>query len=146
MKNLSARRSKIRELIENGRVDSQDKLLEALQKEGFSVTQPTLSRDFKEMGIIREGGDDGFFYKLRHSRKGQSNIFLSSIKSLVCASNIVVISCESGTAGAVCTLIDKLSISHLAGTIAGDDTIFAACDSEKWAKYAAAEIKKYAGL
>jgi transcriptional regulator of arginine metabolism len=145
MKNLSARRGKIRELIENGRFDSQEKLIEALQNEGFSITQPTLSRDFKEMGIIREGGEGGFFYKLRQNKR-ESNIFLSSIKSLTAAGNIVVISCESGTAGAVCTLIDKLAIKNLAGTIAGDDTIFAACASEKWAKYAAVEIKKYAGL
>jgi transcriptional regulator of arginine metabolism len=146
MKNLSARREKIRKLIENGRFDSQEKLLEALKKEGFAATQSTLSRDFKEMGIIREGGEDGFFYKFRQSSRSKPNIFLSSIKSLVAAGSIVVISCESGTAGAVCTLIDKLAIKNVAGTIAGDDTIFAACDSEKGAKYAAAEIKKYAGL
>jgi transcriptional regulator of arginine metabolism len=146
MKGITARREKIRELIENGRFDAQEDVIKELKAGGFTVTQPTLSRDFREMGIVRESGEGGIFYRFKTTRKDSDNFFLGSIISVKSAASIVVIACESGTAGAVCTLIDKLMVKHIAGTIAGDDTIFAACDSEKTAKYVAVEIKKYARL
>jgi transcriptional regulator of arginine metabolism len=146
MKGITARRERLRELIESERFDAQEDIIKRLNSEGFPVTQPTLSRDFREMGISRENGEGGVYYRFKFARKNTDNFFLGSIISVKCAAAVVVITCESGTASAVCTLIDKLMVKHIAGTIAGDDTIFAACESEKTAKYVAAEIKKYARL
>jgi transcriptional regulator of arginine metabolism len=146
LNSLTARRKKITEIISNNRFSSQTDIIDALKAAGFSVTQPTLSRDFKEMAITREQSKDGAVYTLPKVSYSYKSIFAGSIKSIKRAVNIVVIACESGTAGAVCTLIDKLSLSGVVGTIAGDDTIFAACDSEKSAVYAIAELSNFAGL
>jgi transcriptional regulator of arginine metabolism len=146
MKSLTARREKIKELINTGRFSAQEDIIKALEAAGFGVTQPTLSRDLKEMSVIREHSRTGVFYAFPKVSDGYKSVFMSSIKSLKCAANIVVISCETGTAQAVCTLIDKLSLVHIVGTIAGDDTIFAACSSDNAARLAADEIRRYAEL
>jgi transcriptional regulator of arginine metabolism len=143
---LTARRKKIAEIITQNHFSSQTDIIEALEAAGFSVTQPTLSRDFKDMAVTREQNAGGSFYALPKVSKSFESIFMHSIKSLKRAVNIVVISCESGTASAVCTLIDKLSINGITGTIAGDDTIFAACDSEKAAAHVISELASFSGL
>jgi transcriptional regulator of arginine metabolism len=91
------------------------------------------------MGIkkVREGGK--LSYKL--PVKSTPSVLTSGIKSVKLAGNIAVIHCDSGTAGAVCVRIDEAYGHELAGTIAGDDTIFAALETAEAAKKFTAKLK-----
>ena len=124
------RHSKIIELIRNREISTQEELLAELQKCGYNVTQATVSRDIKELQLVKVLLNNGkYCYALGSSRHidAKSNIeslFSTSVISVDYAENLVVVKTVAGMAQAVCTAIDAAAISGVLGTIAGDDTIF----------------------
>jgi transcriptional regulator of arginine metabolism len=128
----TARLKKIVDIIEHNSVCRQEELRALLAKEGYPCTQATLSRDLSELGVhkIRDGG------MLRYTvqKPIAPPIFAAGIRSVRLAVNIVVIVCEPGSAGAVCVQLDSMDADEVVGTIAGDDTIFVACESSEAAK------------
>ena len=135
MKNL--RQKAIVEIIEKFEVDTQQRLAELLQQRGFDVTQATVSRDIKDMSLIKVATDKNTYrYALSHtvqSRNGSQkfhSIFHNSIISAEVAGNILVIKTYPGMANAVCAAMDQMGFEDVVGTIAGDDTIFMAIRSE----------------
>ncbi len=128
MKNL--RHTKIKEIVEGNIIETQDDLANQLKQAGIAVTQATVSRDIKELMLIKIPTGDG---RYRYAFPPESNpissqskmakTFRDSIISVDSSINIVVIRTTPGTAQAVAYLLDIARWSEILGTVAGDDTI-----------------------
>lgn len=142
------RHAKILQLISKYTIDTQEELLNRLRQEGFEVTQATVSRDIKELRLVKTLSPDGKYkYSLaQESTKDFSSkfysLFLDSAVSVDYAQNIVVIKCLTGMANAVCAAMDTIGWKNIVGTVAGDDTIFVLVADETAAAGLAAELKK----
>ena len=131
MRERHNRLSVIKELIKNNRIDNQDTLLEMLKKEGFTVTQATLSRDLKmlKVGKISDGWS-GYYYSLpendfvSESEKSYIQDVRRGIISIEFSGDMGVIKTRPGHANSVCFALDVLALPEILGSIAGDDTIF----------------------
>jgi len=125
-----SRHSKIFEIIENKDIETQDELANELRAAGFQVTQATVSRDIKEMRLIKVLTKDGRYkYASIREKEGVVNdrflkIFRNSVTSIDHAGNIIVIKTLVGSASAAAVSIDALNLKQIVGSIAGDDTIF----------------------
>ncbi|MFC5447972.1 transcriptional regulator AhrC/ArgR [Paenibacillus aestuarii] len=127
------RHVKIREIITNNEIETQDELVESLRAAGFHVTQATVSRDIKELHLIKVPLDDGRykysmpadqrFNPLQRLRRALSDHFVS----IDFTDNLVVVKCMPGTANTICALIDNMDWTEVMGTICGDDTILVIC-------------------
>lgn len=117
--------------IKNNNVSRQEEIIKMLLENGFNVTQATISRDIKELKIIKEHfGKNDIRYAVSEKIDNDDNykmIFKRSAISADAAMNIIVVKCYSGTANAACIALDSMNLTGLVGTIAGDDTIFVAC-------------------
>ena len=125
------RQAKILELIESKDIETQEQLLSELAACGFATTQATISRDIKELRIIKELGPNGTYrYSMAPKQLEPTmtsklhNIFKQSVLSCDHAQNIVVIKTMPGMASAACSAIDAMNLEMLVGTLAGDDTAF----------------------
>lgn len=126
----SQRQAKILEIIANRNVETQEQLLAALQAEGFHGTQATISRDIKELRIVKELTSLGTYrYTVSNSDIGSSfsarlnTIFRECVISFDYAQNIVVLRTLPGLASAAGSAIDAMSLSTIVGSLAGDDTV-----------------------
>ncbi|MBE0449586.1 MAG: arginine repressor [Clostridia bacterium] len=125
-----SRHSKIIEIIEAKDIETQDELAMELKTSGFQVTQATVSRDIKEMRLIKVLTKDGRYkYASIRDKEGVVNdrflkIFRNSVTSIDFAGNIIVIKTLVGSASAAAVSIDAFNIKEIVGSIAGDDTIF----------------------
>lgn len=142
------RHAKILELIQGYEIDTQEELQDKLKDCGFVVTQATISRDIKELRLLKELAANGN-YKYTTGRKGNEEfanrlggIFAESILKVDYAMNIVVIKCFSGMANAACAAIDAMQWDGVVGTLAGDDTIFVLCRNEDCAAAFAADVER----
>ena len=146
----SSRQLKILEIISKQDIDKQEVLAERLSEEGFNVTQATVSRDVKDMGIIKVLRPDGKGYRYtaqkrtdEQSRDKYHRLFKSSVLSIVGSENIIVMKTESGSANSACSLIDRLAFEEVLGAVAGDDTIIIILSSKD---KTAAMIEKFEAL
>lgn len=130
-----ARQNKILELIENNEIETQEKLSSMLRENGFDVTQATISRDIKELQLIKMLSSSGkYMYAAgmgygSHGTNRFVKIFNETIKSIDYAGNIVIVKTLSGCANAACEAIDSLSLPHVMGSVAGDNTILIVIDT-----------------
>lgn len=129
----SRRQEKIIELICQESIDTQNALADALRAAGFASTQATISRDIRELGLVKEMGSDGRYRYIaprQASTVGYSErlrtIFKESVTSIEAAQNMVVLKTLPGLASAACSAIDDMAYPDLLGTLAGDDTAFIA--------------------
>jgi transcriptional regulator of arginine metabolism len=134
------RHSKILELIENKNVETQEELAELLKSLGFDVTQATVSRDIKELKLVKVMSEEGIY---KYSQLSQSetsisgrilSVFVEAFVSCDYSNNIVVVKTLSGMASAVAESIDTLKFTDILGTIAGDNTIIIVCRTENIAE------------
>ena len=147
MKNV--RQTKILEIIAQQDIDTQNKLLEALLAAGVKSTQATVSRDIKELRLVKELTADGGYRYTAGKSDDMSDfdlrlkkIFRESVKSCAVAQNLIVIKTLPGLANAACSTLDSMPIPHLVGTIAGDDTAFLAMKDNASAEHFCLEIEK----
>lgn len=144
----SRRHAKILDIISEYPIETQDELLTRLKDEGYKATQATISRDIKDLRLVKTLGSDGKYRyvsaakNLTDIRSNFSSLFASSVNSIDFAQNIVVIKTLSGMAQAVCAALDSNDYKAVVGTIAGDDTIFIACRSSQLAVNLTEELKK----
>ena len=144
-----SRHAKIVELISQYDVETQEELAELLKKEGFKVTQATVSRDIRELKLSKvptgSGSQKYVVLKQDDSHMGDKyiRVLRDGFTSMDTAQNILVIRTVSGMAMAVAAALDALKFSEIVGCIAGDDTIFAAVHS---AEEADALIDKIQGM
>ena len=127
----SKRQAKIMEIISNRNVETQEQLLSELQNAGFRSTQATISRDIKELRIVKELTSFGTYRytavtdELTGTFSGKLNtIFRECITNFDYAQNMIVIHTLPGLASAAASAIDAMNMSVVLGTIAGDDTVF----------------------
>ena len=133
MPNKHARHSKIKEIVVSRKVSSQEELLDLLKDYGFDTTQATLSRDLHELGIIRVPDGDGFKYVLHHEDNSEAikQIIGMEIINVLHNESTVIVKTMPGRAQGVAIYLDRLSNSHIIGTVAGDDAIIIIPDSHK---------------
>ena len=131
------RQSIILEIISKQSIGTQNQLLEALAERGIKSTQATLSRDMKDMRLIKETGPDGVVRYVKppeaDDRSNSSRlhkILKESVLSFDLAQNILVMKTLSGLASGACSAIDSMHFEGLVGTLAGDDTAFLAMKDE----------------
>lgn len=125
----SRRQKKILELIKNNIVSTQEELADHLRNDGLTVTQATVSRDIKELGLIKvAAGNDVYKYALPKEQMAISEKRLRfMLKEFVIgieySENMIVIKTPPGNANAVASVLDGANFKEIIGTIAGDDTI-----------------------
>jgi len=144
----SQRQAKIMEIISTINVETQEQLLAALQKEGFRGTQATISRDIKELRIVKELTSLGT-YRYTTSTNEVSGSFSSRLNTIFreCvigydyAQNIIVIRTLPGLASAAGSAIDAMNMNMVVGTLAGDDTVMVVMRDNNAAAIFCGEIK-----
>lgn len=142
----SKRQAKILEIIEDQNIETQEELTALLLQAGFKVTQATVSRDIKELQIIKIADDKGGYkyasaftdktgVKARYTR-----IIIETVISADYANNLVVVKTFSGMAQAAGAAIDAMELEETLGSIAGDDTLIAVTRNEDSARHIAEKI------
>ena len=145
------RHKKILSLIHEYNIDRQEVLLEYLNNSGFAVTQATVSRDIKELNLVKIVSSTGEYKYAQNTivedTKATFNrfdyIFSESIKSVDYALNTVVIKCHTAMAQAACEVFDSLKWDGVVGTIAGENTIFILMRTEDMAHRLNDKLKQY---
>lgn len=143
------RQQLILSLIKDNEIDTQDELVELLIHAGANVTQATVSRDIKDMKLIKVPGIQKKYRYMQvnyssnnyHSKFG--NIFKECVLHIQTANNLIVIKTVSGGANSAGAFIDNLNFGNLLGSIAGDDTIIGVAQSEEAAVSIANILKSY---
>ena len=143
------RQAKILEIIRNLDVETQEDLQTLLLENGFEVTQATISRDIKELRLVKELSDSGRYVYSTGKKSNSdsvsaraSGIFVDSVIRVEKAMNMVCIKCFAGMAGAACAAVDSMQWNEVVGTIAGDDTIFVLCKTENAATIFTDNVEK----
>ena len=131
-----SRQEKILELIGSNEIETQEALVDMLAAEGYSATQATVSRDIKELRLIKTRATSGKYIYTRSdesyttgSAGRYESIFRSTVNSIEYSGNILVIKTVSGCANAAGEALDSMKIKEIVGTLAGDNTLFAVVDS-----------------
>lgn len=134
--NKSQRHIRIRDLIANRDIETQDELVDLLKQAGFNVTQATISRDIKELHLIKVPMQDGRYkYSLPADQRFNPlqklhRALADSFVSIDGASHFLVMKTLPGNANAIGSLLDHLDWKEILGTICGDDTILILCREE----------------
>lgn len=145
----TSRQSAILQIITEQEIETQGQLIKALAERGVRSTQATLSRDIKELQLVKELGSNGKYHYVVSGKSKNSDhdsrlrkIFRESVTSYNVAQNIIVIKTLPGLAPAACSTLDSMHIETLAGTLAGDDTAFLAMKDNKAAEDFCNEIEE----
>ena len=125
------RQNRILEIIERENVETQEQLQQRLQEQGVICTQATISRDIKQLHLVKEPVGQGKYRYTVSNQRSRLNvadklrgIFRESIVSIDNAQNIVVIKTMSGLANAAAAAVDSMNVPYMVGSLAGDDTAF----------------------
>lgn len=142
------RHAKILEIINQNHVETQEELQALLSQAGYHVTQATVSRDIKELRLIKTPGQGGG-YRYTIAKSGAEpisakfhSIFAGSVVNVRYAQNIVVVRCLPGMAQAACAAMDSLHWDQVIGTLAGDDTFICVVTTQQNAEDLVLELKK----
>ncbi len=139
-------------LVQEHPISRQEVLLDYLRKEGFDVTQATISRDIRELCLVKAATAEGYRYVSSHSEalnpKMQARfetIFHESVLGVDFAGHVVLVKCYSGMANAACEVFDALKWKNVVGTLSGDDTFLIVARSERDAKTICTELTRHIG-
>jgi len=137
------------EIIEQEAVETQEQLLERLQERGIRSTQATISRDIKELHLIKEPVGQGRYRYAVSAHRTKLNfadrlrtIFREGVLSVDYAQNLVVIKTMPGLASAACAALDDMGVAYMVGSLAGDDTAFLVMRDTESAASFCEEIKE----
>lgn len=129
-----ARQNKIMDLIRTHEVETQESLVELLNNLGYKVTQATVSRDIKDLQLVKVLSSSGKYKYAPNTSENQPpserfvNIFRETIKSVDASGNIIVVKTLSGCANAAGEAIDTMYFPHMIGSVAGDNTLLLVVD------------------
>ena len=143
-----SRQNKILEIIRTNEVETQDQLLTLLRDAGYNVTQATVSRDIRELQLIKGQTKDGKYkyvsgnYDNRPISDRFIKIFRETTLSYASAQNLIVVKTLPGCSGAAGEAIDCLSLEHIVGSVAGDNTLLVIVDKEENVPYITTEFDK----
>ena len=144
-----ARHELIIQMIEQNDIETQEELTDRLREKGMNVTQATISRDIKELQLIKVATKDGGY---KYAVSGQTgtktvmkfkSILKETIVSVDYAENIVVLRTYSGMAQAAAAAIDAMHVPQIVGSVAGDDNIFVVMRTKESAQHFCNGYKKY---
>lgn len=145
----TARQNTILEIIASQEIETQNQLMQALLEQGVRSTQATLSRDIKDLRLVKELTPSGRYrYSQPSTDEGASHndklkkIFREGVVSCDTAMNLIVLKTLPGLASAASSALDGMDIQDLVGTVAGDDTVFIAMRDPKTAEQFCDEIRK----
>lgn len=134
MKIKTSRMEALKMLISSQELGSQEEVLQALAKEGYTVTQATLSRDLKQLKVAKAASKNGryvyvlpnetMYKRVPNPRSAREMLMTSGFTSINFSGNMIVIKTRPGYASSIAYNIDNSDIPQILGTIAGDDTIF----------------------
>ena len=131
----SSRQSKILEIIQSKEIETQDDLVRELRALNYDITQATISRDIKELGLIKIMTDDKR-YKYAYVDNSEQQvsgkymgIYREAIISVKNAQNLVVLKTLKGVASAISSFVDKLGLKNVLGTTYGDETVMVICQT-----------------
>ena len=149
MKN--ARQAKILELIEREPIDRQKVLMASLREAGYHVTQATVSRDIRELGLIKVSAGAGKYRyvsaagtgKNAHSPGRFEMIFRESVLKVDYAGHFVLVKCYSGMANAACEVFDSMTWDDVVGTLSGDDTFLILMRTKEAAQRMTGQLAEY---
>lgn len=142
-KMCESRYDAIIKIVSEQKISSQEILLERLRELGYNATQSTVSRDIKKLGIIKTSDDEGVIRYMTSSVSfTDQSIFAAAIKGADYAGHTAVIKCRTGTAQAVCAMLDTMDYPDIVGTLAGDDTIFVLMRTENDARHLVKKFRK----
>ena len=145
------RQEKILELITKYEIETQDDLMEMLRIEGYVVTQATVSRDIRDLDLVKVTTAGGAYkYIVSHAAAAAKNIsenilknpIMDTVVSVSCAQNIVVVKTSAGMAQAVAMYIDHINDNDILGCVAGDDTIIIVASDNEASQRTAEKLKK----
>lgn len=143
------RQNHLLQIISEESIETQEQLLERLQSRGIKSTQATISRDIKELHLIKEPAGQGRYRYAVSTHRTKLNfadrlrtIFRESLLSVDYAQNIVVIRTMPGLAHGAASALDGMTISEMVGTLAGDDTVMIVMRNTESAAAFVAEIKE----
>ena len=143
------RQAEILKIITQSDVETQEQLLEELRQRGFNATQATISRDIKQLHLVKELAGSGRYRYTQSQRRHTLDfagrlrtIFKESVTSFDVAQNIVVINTMPGLASAACSALDSMDIDQMVGTLAGDDTAILIMRTNEAAAEFCSEIHK----
>jgi len=146
----AGRQRKILEIIRREPVTTQEDLAAALKKNGFAVTQATVSRDIKELGLIKIPGEKNLFRyaipgepPLHRGEERLRRLFRDTVVGMDLSENLIIIKTHPGSAQAVASAIDQAGWQEIIGTVGGDDTILVVVKPKR---VTAAVIKRFEGL
>ena len=148
------RQEAILEIIEQHSVDTQELLQEMLAARGFSVTQATVSRDIRELNLIKSVGEDGVYKYRAHTSPKQEREILSetyipilrhAATGAEAACNLVVLKTRTGMGNAVGAALDAMVRPKCVGTLAGDDTVLIVAKTNEGAEKICAELSAMIG-
>ena len=146
----ATRHTKILELIEQYEIETQEELSDYLRREGYQVTQATVSRDIRELKLTKVAQENG---KQRYAALAEPGadmngkyvrVFKEGFRSADTAQNILVVKTVSGMAMAVAAALDNMQCDEIVGSIAGDDTIMCAVRTSAEAQSLLTRLKKLA--
>lgn len=144
----SERQLSIIEIIKNKAIETQEQLVDELVALGYKVTQATVSRDIKELNLIKKNINGRYRYTmLDQTEKNDVNdnkmivLYREVMISVTQVNNLVVLRSKPGTAGSVAAIIDNFHYSNKLGTIAGDDTVLVILSSDESAMVFADRLK-----
>jgi len=129
-----SRQNKIIEIINNNEVDTQEKLAALLRESGFEVTQATISRDIKELQLVKTLSSSGKYKYAVSTSKDMPvsdrfvKIFRETVTSVDSSGNIIIVKTLSGCANAAAEALDTSNLPHIKGSIAGDNTFILIAD------------------
>lgn len=132
-----SRQNKIIEIITNTEVDTQEKLAALLRENGFEVTQATISRDIKELQLVKTLSSSGKYKYTVSTSKDLPvtdrfiKIFRQTVTSVDSSGNIILVKTLPGCANAAGEAIDNSNLPHIKGSIAGDNTLLLVADKEE---------------
>lgn len=142
------RQSKILELIQKNDIETQEELSAYLTREGFTVTQATVSRDIRELKLTKIALDNG---RQRYAVLAETDsdmarrlvrVLQEGFVSMDAAGNILVIKTVSGMASAVGAAVDAMRLNEVIGSIAGDDTLMCVIRSQEDAEHIMHKLRK----
>ncbi|MBQ7975885.1 MAG: arginine repressor [Clostridia bacterium] len=141
MKN--SRHEIILSIIKENKIRTHESLVEELAKQGIYVTQATVSRDIKELGVVKVPDSEGSIYAVSARWDNPLRKFAADVVSVTEAGNLVIVRTHPGMASAVAAAVDKEMHDEIAGSIAGDDTIFIAVASLGIARELTEKLNRY---
>ena len=143
VKSKGERQQVILRLVQEHPISRQEVLLDHLSKEGFEVTQATVSRDIRELCLVKAATAEGYRYPKTQGRF--ETIFHESVLGVDYAGHVVLVKCYSGMANAACEVFDALQWKNVVGTLSGDDTFLIVARSERDAKTICSELTRHIG-